>query len=209
MALDLTHPGAIWHHAAMSKLVMKRIRAALALSALMAFPTFASAGPIRWSYSDTVSSDGAYSIDPGAISFATAVGQAQDIYLIGGVRFSLLMNPTPIQGPTLWAQVTITDSDSGRSGTFPVPINFTNPVPSLVSGWYQYVPRVGSIAPVDLTLGEHSYLVTNGPDRGLTVQVEGTPEPATIVLVGLGLIGVGLTRLRHRASPKAPGASAD
>jgi hypothetical protein len=84
---------------------------------------------------------------------------------------------------------------------FFVAIEFSNPVPSLESGFFQYVPYIGSITPVDLVMGGHSYLVTNGPDRSLSVQVEATPEPGTIILAGLGLVGVGLTRLRRGILP--------
>jgi hypothetical protein len=80
---------------------MRTIRAALSLSALIAIPAVATAGPIGWSYSTTGARGGGYEIDPGSIAFVTSAGHTQDIYLIGGVQFPLLTSPMPLQGPTL------------------------------------------------------------------------------------------------------------
>jgi MYXO-CTERM domain-containing protein len=181
---------------------MRTIRTALAVSALVALPAAATAGPIGWSYSSTGVSDGQYRVDPASIPFTTPPGQSQNIYLIGGWQVPLFASPPPPQGPTLWTGVTITDANSGRSGTFSVPIEFTDPGPSQVSGWFQYTPHLGPIGRIDLSLGGNDYDVTNGPDRALTVQVVPTPEPTPLVMAAVGLAGLGLARRRQRNALK-------
>jgi hypothetical protein len=173
------------------------------LAALFAvvLPAPAMAGPINWSYSSTGGQDGAFKLDPSAISFVTPVDQTQDIYLIGGVTFPFVSDPTSFQEDTLWTEVTIIDAVSRQSGMFPAPIQFVSVVPAPGGNGYFYAPQVGPIDTVNLVLGEHQYTVTNGPDRGLTVRVSDTPEPATLFMAGVGLAGVGLIRLR-RPSPK-------
>jgi hypothetical protein len=178
---------------------MSMVRSALVGCALVTFAAAASAGPIPWSYSSSGGQNGQYQIDPGSIPFMTLSGQSQDIYLIGGVHFPLVPAGSPPQGPTVWDEVTIFDTQSGRMGMFSVPIQFTGPVPSQVNGWYQYDPHVGPIAPVNLFLGEHKYTITNGPDHGLTVTVVTTPEPTALMLAAVGIGCVGLVRRRRVA----------
>jgi hypothetical protein len=182
---------------------MKQV-AVLALIALISSQSVGSAGPITWSYSSSGVIDGNYRVDPASIPFTTLSGDTQNIYLIGGVTQPLVIGPNPPQGPTFWNEVTIFDTGSGRSGMFTVPIQFSNPIPSAWSGWYQYTPQVGAIAPVNLTLGEHRYEITNGPGNALQVKVGGVPEPATFAMAGIGFGGIGLTRWRRRQLRKSP-----
>jgi hypothetical protein len=177
---------------------MRTVRATLVLCACVCFPAIASAEPIAWSYSSTGATAGQYHIDAASIPWTTAPGQTQNIYLIGGYQYPLLASPWPPQGPTLWTAVTILDATSGRSGTFNVPIQFTDPAPSQVSGWYQYTPHVGPIGRIDLVLGKNEYTVTNGPDRALTVRVVTTPEPTTFGLALVALVPIGLWSLRRK-----------
>lgn len=176
---------------------MKMLRAALALSLLIAASGIASAGPINWSYTSSGATDGQYHVDGASISWSTPPGQTQNIYLIGGYTYPNFYGTNVPPGETLWTAVTILDADSGQSGTFNVPIQFLDLEPTQVSGMYGYIPHLGPIASVDLVLGEHEYIITNGPDRALAVRVETTPEPATFALIGFGCTGVMLTRLRR------------
>jgi hypothetical protein len=175
--------------------------AVLALAALPAFPALASAGPINWSYTSSGTGDGVYTLDPGGMPLTTPLGVPQNFFLIGGWTTQLVRGTPPAFGPTFMDWVTITDSASGKSGTFMVPIAFSDLEPSNVHGWLQFNPVVGPITPIDLVLGKHEYMVTNSTDNhALTVKIEATPEPASFALAGLGLGGVVLGRLRRSRS---------
>jgi hypothetical protein len=176
-------------------------RAALALAALCALPAMAPAGPINWSYSSSGTGNGLYSLDPGGMPVTTPLGVPHNFYLIGGWTTQLVQGTPPAFGPTFLDWVTITDSDSGKSGTFTVPIAFTDLEPSNVHGWLQFNPVVGPIKPIDLVLGKHQFIVTNSTDNhALSVQINATPEPTSLALAGFGLVGFVLGRLRRSRS---------
>lgn len=180
---------------------MNSIRWSL-LVALAVLTGPAQAGPIQWSYNATGASDGWWhGIEPvqehPMISY---LGQTEELFLIGGWRYLSFVNPLRPQGPTMWSAFTVSDVASGQSLSFGLPLEFYDVDPGLDDGYYVYEPRVASFAPVHLVLGNHRYTVGNSAynDRGLSVRISETPEPTTLVLCGVGLLGLGFTRLRRR-----------
>ena len=97
----------------------------------------------------------------------------------GNIGVSITSNSTTPTDPT---PTDPEPTDPEPSNPDPTPTDPTNPVP------VEPVPPapVDPTPPIDLP---------TGPDGGVVA----TPEPATMLLAGLGIAGMGLTRLRRRS----------
>jgi len=169
-------------------------------------PAPATAGPIHWSYYSIGAQDGAFWFNSAGYPLATPAGQAEIIFLVGGYGFPVFDFPFPPQGPVLWTEVTIADAESRLSETFDVAVEFYDFEPTHPpDGWEYHEPRIMPFNTFEIDFGRHQYLVANGPDpRALSVRVSeeppvsGTPEPATLAITGVGLVVVGMAKLRRR-----------
>ena len=175
---------------------MTRFRLAI-LAALLA-PSAAAAGPISWSYTSAGASDGGYGFDYASLAFETEEGEVQQIYPANGAHAPWLVSPIPVEGPTLWTNVTLWDTASAEAYTFRIPVEFYDNEPAPEGEWDTHVPRIGTITPFDLRLGSHNYHVEQGPWLTLNVSVTTTPEPTSLLMGAVGLAGVGLARRRLR-----------
>lgn len=159
----------------------------------------AAAGPIQWSYTSSGAIQGDYSFNPIGYSFETPAGQSQQLWVFEGVNVPLLVSPIPLNGPTLWSSVKITDTASGEASWLNVPVEFYDNEPDPDGVLTQHTARVGSFGPGQFVLGGQRYTVTNGGQpNALSVRVEDTPEPSTLVLAAGGLALVGWRRVRSR-----------
>ncbi|HYH67214.1 MAG TPA: hypothetical protein VD866_21135 [Urbifossiella sp.] len=87
---------------------MARFRLAV-LAALLAHST-AAAGPISLSYTSSGASDDGYGFDYASLAFTTDSGEVQQIYPANGARAPWWVSPIPVEGPTLWTEVTLWDT---------------------------------------------------------------------------------------------------
>ncbi len=173
---------------------MTRLRLTI-LAALLA-PSAAAAGPINWSYTSYAASEGGYGFDYASLAFTTLEGEVQQIYPANGAHAPWWVSPIPVEGPTLWTRVELMDGATGEAYSFRIPVEFYDNEPAPEGELDTHIPRIGTITPFDVRLGNHKYHVEQGPWLTLNVSVTTTPEPTTLVMGVVGLAGLGFVRRR-------------
>lgn len=157
----------------------------------------AAADEIVWSYNSQGGTSGGYFITGSpTILMNTSQGQRDLVfpYQNYGPRTAYI-------SPSVFivTKVTITDQSSNESKQFNVSYFLSSSESDFVN------PYIDMFQPQKFTLGNHSYEVTEeGGKQLLFVKVDvinaaiQTPEPTTLVMASIGLIGIGLGRRRYR-----------
>lgn len=159
-------------------------------------------GPITWSYSSQgEEANGYFLAGQPLTTVQTEPGQHSYLrpYSDFGPRTGLIEERVGLFS----ARVTITDSASNEAAVIDVP-------------YYFYSTEGGHITPAifedfrgqSFQIGRNDYSLTvAGDQQGLYVQVSSgavqTPEPATLVLVCVGLAGAGAVRLKRRLASRS------
>jgi len=200
----------------------KALFAALSVALLLA----ASDARASFTYSDTSvpttltfgpSNTSTYTVTPAALSATLAGTQIINIAQMSQTSTQTSPpNPTDTTSFTLTLTTTINNQNGGGSGTITL-IGTINITRSDTTGAFSTF-ALTSILPSSLTLGNFVYTLSSpayiAPTIGVTnsngglsvaiteTQIGGVPEPASVVMLGSGLVGViglGLRRMKKTA----------
>jgi hypothetical protein len=178
------------------------MRITLAILTWLLVHSAGTAGVIHWSFSSSDSTAEDYSITGTSGSMESLSGATVPINILGGFASPDLVSPIPVEGPTLYSTLTITDSNSGIPWLVWLPIQFYDNETAPDGEFDRHIVRYGGFDPIVLELGSNRYVLTTDTEN-IYVQVNSitqTPEPSTLAISAIGALCLGLKWRRRRSA---------